>query len=82
MAISSGDRETTRAWSRAIYDAFPGLAGLRYGSAMHAASAAYAFYDRAEPVVGATPVFHVSLSHPEIVEELHAVADTLGYDVI
>lgn len=81
-AINSGDRRTARAWSRAIYDAFPDIAGLRYGSAMHAGNTAYAFYDRAAPAVSATPVFHVPLSHPEIAEELHTVADTLGYDII
>ena len=46
-AIGSGDRETARAWSRAMYDAFSDIAGLRYGSAMHAGNTAYAFYDRA-----------------------------------
>lgn len=49
---------------------------------MHAGNAAYAFYDRATAAVSATPVFHVPLSYPEIAEELHTVADTLGYDVI
>ena len=49
---------------------------------MHAGSPAYALYDRAGPAMSATPVFHVPLSHIEIAEELHKVADTLGYNVI
>jgi len=36
MAISSGSRVRSREWSRAIYDAYPKLQGIRYASSMNA----------------------------------------------
>ena len=81
-AINSGDRPTARAWSRAIYDAFPDIDGLRYGSAMHAGSISYALYERARPALRVTPIFHEPLGHPEIVRGLQDTADVLGYDIV
>ena len=49
MAINSGLRTDARRWSRAIYEAFPDIHGLRYASSMYANRASYAFFDRAEP---------------------------------
>lgn len=79
MAINSGPRATARRWSRAIYDAFPDIDGLRYGSSMHANQSCYALYDRAEPALDSTPLFDERLSHPELEILLDEAAQILGY---
>ena len=82
MAINSGNRNTARQWSRAIYDAFPGIAGLRYASAMHGGNMSYAIYDRAQGALGATPSFHAPLADPQIAPYLLTVAKEIGYDIV
>lgn len=79
MAINSGLRAAARCWSRAIYDAFPGIDGLGYASSMHANQPCYAFYDRAEPSLAAHPSFDEHLSHPELEPLLNRAVQTLGY---
>ena len=79
MAINSGLRADARRWSRAIYEAFPDIHGLRYASNMHANRPSYAFYDRAEPSIRSTPLFDQELGHPELANLLDDAARTLGY---
>jgi hypothetical protein len=62
MAISTGKRERAREWSRAIYNAFPQLAGIRYGSSMDANRPAFALYERAKTAIPARPLFDERLS--------------------
>jgi hypothetical protein len=47
MAISSGPRPRARAWARAIYDAYPEIEGVWYGSSMHASTPCVALFERA-----------------------------------
>lgn len=81
MAINSGVRATARAWSRAIYDAFPDIHGLHYASSTHANQRCYAFYDRAEVFLYAVPNFEVQLSHPDLEPLLSYAVSTLGYEL-
>ena len=82
MAINSGDRKMAQRWSRAIYAAFVDIHGLRYASATNGNRVAYAFYDRARPLLEIEPSFHEPLSHPQLEPVLHDVADALGYNVV
>ena len=79
MAINSGLRAAARRWSRAVYDAFADIDGLRCASSMHANQPCYAFYDRAEPSLAARPFFDEQLSHPELETLLDDTAHTIGY---
>lgn len=79
MAINAGLRDAARRWSRAIYDAFADIHGLRYASSMHANQPCYAFYDRAAPSIASAPLFDEQLSHPELERLLDDAARTLGY---
>lgn len=79
MAINSGVRVTARAWSRAIYDAFPNIHGLHYASSVHANKSCYSFYDRAEPFLPPRPSFEQPLRHPELVPLLDHAVYTLDY---
>ena len=82
MAISSDGREKARAWSQAIYAAFPRILGLYYSSAMNAGKPSYAFYDRAQPHLAKNPKANLPLHHPAIADDLDSLARTLGYDIL
>ena len=82
MAISSGDRETARTWSRAIYAAFPSILGLHYNSAMNAGNPSYAFYERTQQHLAHSPDIDLPLNHPTMAVHLDTLASTLGYDML
>jgi hypothetical protein len=79
MAISAGPRPRAQRWSRAIYEAYPGVQGLWYPSSMHANRPAAALYERARPAVAATPFFHRALADPLLADLLAWAAEALGY---
>ena len=82
QAISSGFRPRARAWSRAIYEAYPSLAGLRYPSSMDGNQPAYAFYERAERALPDAPEFHRALNDPAIAAVVDAAGKQFGYFVV
>jgi hypothetical protein len=82
MAINSGDRELAQAWSRAIYDAFPDMDGLWYGSSMNANSPSVALYERAEDAMPETPIFNRPLTDPSLATTIRSAADQFGYDLV
>lgn len=81
MQINSGPRPRARRWSRAIYAAYPEVAGLYYASSMHANEPVVAFYERAELAFSPSPTFHAPLAHPALLEVLRNAAADLGYDL-
>jgi hypothetical protein len=82
MALSSGPRSRCRLWSRAVYEAYPQLQGLYYGSSMHANQPSFAFYERAQPALPPAPVFNRPLSDPALLGDLDRSAQILGYRLI
>ena len=82
MAISAGSRKRAREWSRAIYAAFPQLAGIRYGSSMHANLPAFACYERATGALPEAPLLDLPLSAPGLAEPLARAARQLGYRLV
>lgn len=82
MKISSGPRPTCRRWSRAVYEAYPEIAGLSYSSSMNANRPAVALYERAEPLLATAPSLNVPLSHPGLTTELDRIATDLGYSLV
>jgi len=79
QAIASGPRPRSQAWARAIYDAYPKLAGLRYLSSMHGGHSALVLFERAEEALPDTPDLDVPLSHPGLLPDLTRAAGSLGY---
>lgn len=64
MAIGSSEsRSLTRHWSRSIYGAYPGVAGLWYASSMYGNQPAVALYEKAQPFLPESPLFHVPLTY-------------------
>jgi hypothetical protein len=66
MAISTGRRDRSRAWSARIYEDYPAVDGLLYPSSMDGNQEAVALYERAEDAMPARPVFHRALADPAL----------------
>jgi hypothetical protein len=82
MAISSGSRSKARAWSRAIYVAYPQIEGLRYASSMNANQPAFALYERARSALPAVAALDLPLAAPALMAPLAAAAVRFGYALI
>ena len=82
MVLSSGPRSRSRLWSRAIYEAYPGVQGLYYPSSMHANRPAVAFYERAVSGFALEPFVHRPLSDPAFLADLDRAARRLGYRLV
>ncbi len=82
MAINTGPRSRAQRWSRAIYEAYPGLQGVWYASSMYANTPVVALYERAEPALAPAPLVHRPLSDPALRSALQRIATTIGYDLI
>ena len=81
QAIATGRRATAQAWSRAIYRAYPEVAGLLYRSSMSGGSLNLALYERARPAIASQPTLHLPLTHPGLSLPLARAAARLGYEL-
>jgi hypothetical protein len=82
MAINSGSRAKARAWSRAIYAAYPNVEGLRYASSMNANQPAFALYERAKSALPTAAALDLPLSAPGLMAPLAAAALRFGYSLV
>ncbi|HSF39435.1 MAG TPA: RES family NAD+ phosphorylase [Thermoanaerobaculia bacterium] len=82
MAINSGPRPRAQRWSRAIYDAYPDLQGVYYGSSMYGNRPAVALYERALAALPSVPAFHRPLADPTLLSVLKHVALNIGYGLV
>jgi hypothetical protein len=78
-AIHSGPRARARAWARELYDAYPDIQGLYYGSSMNGHAPAIVLNDRARGAVPERPQIHRSLNDDMLVEVLQRIALRLSY---
>lgn len=78
-AIHSGPRSRSRAWARELYEAFPDMQGIHYGSSMNGHAPAMALNERAERAVPEHPLFHRALNDDTLVDILQHVALRLSY---
>lgn len=81
MLINAGRRDRARAWSRAIYDAYPHVEGVWYCSSMDANQPAVALYERAVDAIDPSPIFHRELADPSLLDPLRRFAVELGYEL-
>ncbi|HEX5505213.1 MAG TPA: RES domain-containing protein [Thermomicrobiales bacterium] len=82
MALSSGPRARARAWSRAIYAAYPAVQGLLYPSSMYRHARCVALYERALAAIPETPSLHLPLAAPALEPLLRRVAADIGYGLV
>ena len=78
-AIHSGPRSRARAWARELYDAYPEVQGLYYGSSMNGHAPAIVLNDRAQRALPKEPQFHRALNDDMLVEVLQRIARRLSY---
>jgi hypothetical protein len=78
-AIHSGPRVRARAWARELYEAYPDMQGVHYGSSMNGHAPAVVLNDRAEGVMPERPEVHRALNDDLLVEVLQRVALRVGY---
>jgi len=79
--INDGPRAVARAWSRAIYSAYPEAAGLWYRSKMHGGMSVV-LYERAAATLPTAPIFHEALASARLFDSLRTVAHDLSYDLV
>lgn len=78
-AIHSGPRARARPWARELYDAYPDIQGLYYGSSMNGHAPAVVLNDRAQRTVPERPQLHRALNDDMLVEVLARIALRLSY---
>jgi RES domain len=81
MAISSGPRIRAQAWARRIYEAYPWLDGVYYGSSMDGNAPCAALSERAMEALPPLPRLHRALSDPLLRSMLQRAALQLNYDL-
>lgn len=80
-AISTGNRETARAWARSIYETYPSLDGLLYRSSMDPVSTAVALFERSADAVPPRALLDLPLGARAIRRDVQAACEALGYQL-
>ena len=78
-ATRPGPRSRTRAWARELYEAYPHMQGVHYGSSMNGHAAAIALNERAMAAMPHLPLFHRALNDDILVDVLQRIALRLSY---
>jgi hypothetical protein len=78
-AIHSGPRSRARAWARELYEAYPDLQGVHYGSSMNGHAPAIVLNERAQHALSEQPQFHRDLNDDMLVDVLQRIALHLSY---
>jgi hypothetical protein len=81
-AISSGPRSRAQAWARHIYDAYPTIDGILYGSSMDGNAPCAALFERAVDALPTLPRQHRALVDPLLRPLLQRAALQLNYDLL
>jgi hypothetical protein len=82
QAIASGPRTSSRAWARAIREAYPDLDGLRYWSSMHGGESVAVLNELAVDALPATPEDDIALADPTLTAYLDHIALALPYRIV
>ena len=78
-AIHSGPRSRTRAWAHQLYEAYPDLQGVYYGSSMNEHAPAVVLNERARGSMPEQPELHRALNDDMLIEVLQRIALRLSY---
>lgn len=79
QALCSGDRRVSRAWARAIYEAFPDMDGLTWPSSVVGPGRNVVLTERATGSVPERPDLLCPLSAPGLAPAIQRAAHLLGY---
>ena len=78
-AIHSGPRSRVRSWARELYEAYPDMQGVYYGSSMNGHAPAVVLNERAQRAMPELPLFNRALNDDLLVGILQKVALRLAY---
>lgn len=78
-AIHSGPRSRVRDWARDLYEAYPDVKGIHYGSSMNGHAPAVALNERGYSAMPRLPLFHRALNDDMLVDVLRRIALRLSY---
>jgi RES domain len=78
-AIHSGPRSRARAWARELYEAYPNVQGVHYGSSMNGHAPAVALNERGQAAMPRLPLFHRALNDDMLVDVLRRIALRVSY---
>jgi len=78
-AIHSGPRSRVRTWARDVYEAYPHIQGIHYGSSMNGHAPAVALNERGSSAMPRLPQFHRALNDDMLVDILQRTALHLSY---
>jgi hypothetical protein len=78
-AIHSGPRSRTRAWARHLYESYPDLQGVYYGSSMNGHAPVVILNERARGSIPEQPQLHRALNDDMLIEVLQRIALRLSY---
>ena len=81
MALNSRPRPRVQRWVRAIYEAFPPIDGVLYGSLMAGSAPCLALFERAADALRPNPDLHRPPSDSTVATLLLRAAAALGYDL-
>lgn len=81
-AISSGRRNTARAWARKIHATYHDIDGIWYQTSNCPPARSIALNERAQGALPARPTGAWPLTHPGLRARIETAADTIGYQVI
>jgi RES domain len=82
QAISSGPRERSRAWARAIAEAYDDIDGLWYRSSMDGGKPAICLWERARDALPDSPWAHLPLDAPGLLLPLARACRPIGYQLL
>jgi hypothetical protein len=82
QAISSGPRERSRAWARAVVEAYDDIDGMWYRSSMDAGRPAVCLWERARDAMPASPWAHLPLDAPGLTLPLARACRAIGYQLL
>jgi hypothetical protein len=81
--ISSGRKDVTQVWARAIHAAYPDLDGLWYRSSMDSGEPAICLWDPpADDALPASPEVLLPLDHPGLDLPLSRICEALNYTLL
>lgn len=82
LAISTGPRPRAQRWSRAIYEAYPGVHGIYYASSMSGNRPALALFERSLAAIPRQPRLNRAIAEPPLLIPITNAAAEFGYRVV
>jgi len=81
-AIHSGPRPRARMWARAIYETWPDVEGLLYGSSINAYRPAIALFERARAAIPTSPASDRALADPVLRKLVLRAGEEFNFPVL